>query len=77
MPYAIDVLQKGCNFKYRKLVLGNMKVNPTEKTLRNLSSMKPAVDKVELNQTPNQLQLPKTKTLQQLMLGFLELVRFK
>lgn len=60
-PHAIDMLQKGGDFKCHKLVHGNMKVKPPETTLQILPSVRVVVDKVEMNQTPNQLHLPKTK----------------
>jgi hypothetical protein len=60
-PHAIDMLQKGGDFKCHKLVHGNVKVKPAETTLQILPSVKQVVDKVEMNQTPNQLHLPKTK----------------
>ena len=60
-PHAIDMLQKGGDFKCHKLVHGNMKVKPAETTLKILPSVRVVVDKVEMNQTPNQLHQPKTK----------------
>jgi hypothetical protein len=38
-----------------------MKVTPAETTLQILPSVRVFVDKVEMNQTPNQLHLPKNK----------------
>jgi hypothetical protein len=60
-PHAIDMLEKGGDFKCRKLVHGNVKVKPAETTLQiPPSTVRQVVDKVERNQTPN-LHLPKTK----------------
>jgi hypothetical protein len=60
-PHAIDMLQKGGDFKCHKLVHGNMKAKPDETTLAIPSSVKLVVDNVSSNQTLNQLHLPKTK----------------
>jgi hypothetical protein len=58
-PYAIELLEKGGPFRYRKLVHGNTKDKPVEETLNIPSSIKEVVDKVEPNQTLNQLYVPK------------------
>jgi len=58
-PYAIELLEKGGPFRYRKLVHGNTKDIPAEGTLNIPSSIKEVVDKVEPNQTLNQLYVPK------------------
>jgi hypothetical protein len=59
-PYAIELLEKGGTFKCRELVHGNKKIKPSETTLAIPSSIKTVVDKVEPNQTRNQLHVPKT-----------------
>ena len=60
-PYAVEMMENGGEFKCRKLVHGNKKAKPDETTLTIPSSVKLVVDKVSLNQTRNQLHLPKTK----------------
>jgi hypothetical protein len=60
-PYAVEMLEKGGEFKCRMLVHGNKKPKPDETTLKIPSSAKEIVDKVSSNQTANQLYLPKTK----------------
>jgi hypothetical protein len=60
-PHTIDMLENGGDFRCRKLVHGNKKAKPDETTLTIPSSVKQVADKVSLNQTRNQLHLPKTK----------------
>jgi hypothetical protein len=59
-PYAIELLEKGGTFECRELVHGNKRIKPDETTLAIPSSIKTVVDKVEPNQTRNQLYVPKT-----------------
>ena len=59
-PYAIELLEKGGTFKCRELVRGNKKIKRDETTLTIPSSIKTVVNKVEPNQTRNQLHVPKT-----------------
>ena len=69
--YAIEMLEKGGSFDCRKLVGGFKKIKPNETNgfkrikpnetkLDIPSSIKTVVDKVALNQTRNQLHVPKT-----------------
>lgn len=60
-PYAIELLEKGSDFKCRQLVHGNTKIKPNETTLSILPSIKAVVDDVEPNQIRNQLYVPKTR----------------
>ena len=60
-PYAIELLERGGTFNCHQLVHGNKKAKIDETTLTIPSSVKQVVDKVLLNQTRNQLHLPKTK----------------
>ena len=57
--YAIELLEKGGTFKCRELVHGIKQINAEETTLSIPSSIKRVVEKVEPNQVPNQLYVPK------------------
>jgi hypothetical protein len=59
-PYAIEMLEKGGSFKCRRLVHGNTQSMPVEMTLEILQSTKTVVDRVETDQTHNQLYVPMT-----------------
>ena len=65
--HAIEVLEKGGTFTYQMLVHGNMQTPPDEE-MDIPSSTKILVDKNKVT---------KEKTIQESMLGFLELVHFK
>jgi hypothetical protein len=60
-PYAIELLEKGGDFKCRKLVRGNTKVKPAEFYLTIEPSTKTIVDRISSDQAAKQLHLPKTK----------------
>jgi len=75
--YAIELLEKGGQFNVRQLVGGKTKIQHIEPTLSIPSSTKIVADNVLPEQQLNQLYVPKTKTMQESMLGFLELAHFK
>jgi hypothetical protein len=60
-PYAIEVLEKGGEFKCRWLVHGNTKQKPGDRKLCIPSSTKEVVDNVSSEQTHKKLYIPKTK----------------
>lgn len=59
--HAIEMLSKGGEFKYRKLVHGNVKEKPQECTLHIPPSDPVIVDGVEPDQKLDQLYVPRTK----------------
>ena len=59
-PYAIELLERGGTFNCRELVHGNNRNKPDETTLVIPSSIKTVVEKVDKEQTDNQLYVPKT-----------------
>jgi hypothetical protein len=58
--HAIELLEKGGTFKCRALVYGNKRIKPDETILEIPSSIKTVVNKVEPNQTRNQLHVPES-----------------
>jgi len=60
-PYALEMLEQGGSFKCHQLVSGKTRTKPAETTLYIPASTRTVTDKVLLNQTPNQLHVPKTK----------------
>jgi hypothetical protein len=60
-PYAIELLEKGGDFTCRQLVHGNTTSDPADTLLTIIPSTRMVVDKVKLDQTQNQLYIPKTK----------------
>ena len=66
-PYAIEMLEKGGDFTFRKLIPGRRGARSSKKAktdeitlLKIKSSKKKVVDKVKENQTTDQLYVPKT-----------------
>ena len=61
-PYVLELLEKGGKFKCRQLVHGNKKkIKIEEVDLTIPPSTRTVAEKVEFNQTENQLYVPKTK----------------
>ena len=60
-PYVLELLEKEGKFKCRQLVHGNKKIKTEETDLTIPPSAKIVVDRVDSNQTGNQLYVPKTK----------------
>ena len=62
-PYAVELLEKGGVFQCRQLVHGNKKKKPAETklTIPQSTPARLVVDKVDRNQEPNRLHVPKDK----------------
>lgn len=59
-PYALELLEKGGTFTYRRLVSARGENKPIKGTLKIPASTKLIVEKVGTNQTRKQLHVPKT-----------------
>jgi hypothetical protein len=73
-PYAVEMRENGGEFKCRMLVHGNKKAKPNETTLKIRKGLLIKFHRIKL---PIGYTYQKLKTMQHLMLGFLELVHFK